>query len=65
MHQRIKFILFWNDTLHASDGRSVHHQEFKTVHKATGICQTDTAAYLLASKQQYLLDKCLLLYVQS
>ena len=35
-----KFILFWNDALHVSDGLSVHHQEFKTVHTATGICQT-------------------------
>jgi len=34
MHQCIKFILFWNDTLHVSDGLSVHHQEFKTVHTA-------------------------------
>ena len=33
--------LFWNDTLHVSDGLSVHHQEFKTVHTATGICQTN------------------------
>jgi len=24
---------FGNDTLHISDGLSVHHQEFKTVHK--------------------------------
>ena len=65
MHQCIKFILFWNDTLHVSDGLSVHHQEFKTVHTATGICQTDTAVYLLANRKQYLFDKCLLLYVQS
>jgi len=35
MHQCIKFILFWNNTLHVSDGLSVHHQEFKTVHTAT------------------------------
>ena len=48
MHQCIKFILFWNDTLHVSDSLSVHHQEFKTVHTATGICQTDTAVCLLA-----------------
>jgi len=48
MHQCLKFILFWNDTLHVSDGLSVHHQEFKTVHTATGICQTDTAVCLLA-----------------
>jgi len=43
MHQRIKFILFWIDTRHVSDGLSVHHQTFKTVHTATGICQIDTA----------------------
>jgi len=43
MHQWIKFILFWNDTLLVFDGLSVHRQEFKTVHRATGICQTDTA----------------------
>ena len=38
-----RIILFWNDTLRVSDGLSVHHQEFKTVHTATGVCQTDTA----------------------
>jgi len=53
------FIL--ENTLHVSDGLSVHHQEFKTIHIATGICQTDTAVCLLASRQQYLFDKCLLL----
>jgi hypothetical protein len=37
--------LFWNDTLHVSDGPSDHHQKFKTVHAATGICQTDTAVW--------------------
>jgi len=39
---------FGNDTLHVSDGLSVDHQEFKTVHTATGICQTDTAVCRLA-----------------
>jgi len=48
MHQCIKFISFWNDTLHVSDGLSVHHQEFKTVHTATSICQTDSAVCFLA-----------------
>jgi len=48
MHQCIKFILFYNDPLHVSDGLSVHHQELKTVHTATGICQTGTAVCLLA-----------------
>ena len=43
LHQCIKFNLLWNDTLHVSDGLSVHHQEFNTVHTATGICQTGTA----------------------
>jgi len=63
MHQYIKFILFWIDTLYVSDGVSVRHQEFKIVHIATGICQTDTAVCLLASRQQYLFDS-MLLYVQ-
>ena len=48
MHHCIKFVLFGIDTLHVLDGLSVHHQEFKTVHTATGICQTDTAVCLLA-----------------
>ena len=43
MHQGIKFILFWNDTPHVSDGLSVHHEESKTVHTASGISQTDIA----------------------
>jgi len=37
MKQFIKFILFWNDTLHDSGGVSAHHQDFKTVHTATGV----------------------------
>ena len=48
MHQCIEFILFWNGTLHVLDDLAFHHQEFKTVHTATGICQTDTAVCLLA-----------------
>ena len=58
-------IFTWSNTLHVSDGLSVHHQEFKTVHTATGICQADTADCLLASSQQCLLHIRLLLYVQS
>jgi hypothetical protein len=30
------------------DGLSVRHQEFKAVHRATDICQTDNAVCLLA-----------------
>jgi len=50
MHKCIKFILFWNDTLHVSDGLSAHHQEFKTLHTATSISvyQTDAAVCFLA-----------------
>jgi len=59
MDQCIKFILFWNATLHVSDGLSVYHQELKTVHAATNICQTDTAVCLLASRQQYLFGFCM------
>jgi len=63
MHQCLNFILF-EVTLHVSGGLSVHHQEFNTVHTATGISQTDTADFLLASSWQYLFDIRLLLYVQ-
>ena len=36
-------LFYFGKTVHVSDGLSVHHQEFETVHTATGICQTDTA----------------------
>ena len=54
MHQCTKLILFSSDTLHVSDGLSVHHQQLKTVHTATGICQTDTAVCLLAVIRLYM-----------
>jgi len=61
--------MFLGVTLHVSDGLPVYHQEFKTVHTATGICQTDTAncllAGMLASAGQWLFDISMLLYVQS
>ena len=44
-------LFYFGITLHVSDGLSAHHQEFTTVHTATGICQTDTAVSLLASRQ--------------
>ena len=44
IHHSNKFILFWNDTLHVSDGLSVH-QGFKIVHLSNRYCR------LLASKQ--------------
>jgi len=59
MYQCIKFILIWNETLHVSEGISVHYQEYKTVHKATGICHTHTAVCLLASRQQYVFRCCM------
>ena len=48
MHNCLKVILFWSDNVHVLDGHFVHHQEFKTVHTATGICQTDIAGCLPA-----------------
>jgi len=48
MHQFLKLILFWNNALHVLDSLSRHHQEFKIVPTATGVCQTGTAASLLA-----------------
>jgi hypothetical protein len=69
MHQFLKFLLFCSSTLHVSDGLSVHHQESKTVHTASGLCQTDSAdcllAFPLASSRQNLFDIHLMLYVQS
>jgi len=69
MHQFLKFLLFCSSTLHVSDGLSVHHQESKTVHTASGVCQTDPADCLLdfplASSQQDLFDIHLMLYAQS
>jgi hypothetical protein len=35
-------LFYWSNTPHVSDGLSVHLPEFKSVHTATGICQTDT-----------------------
>jgi len=58
-------IYFIRVTLHVFDSLSIHHQELKTVHTATGICQTDTAVRLLASSRQCLFDIRLLQYVQS
>jgi hypothetical protein len=37
MHQFSNY-LFLHNTLHVSDGLSVHHQEFRPVHTATSIC---------------------------
>jgi len=51
----VLYLFYFGMTLlRVSGGLSVHHQEFKTVHTATGVCQTDTAVCLLASRQQYL-----------
>ena len=36
--------LFWNNTLHVSDGLSVHHQESKAVHTASGIYHRGSVA---------------------
>jgi hypothetical protein len=46
-------LFYFGMTLHVSGSRSIHHQEFKTVHTATGICQTDTTVCLLANRQQH------------
>ena len=58
MHNILNLFYFWNNTLHVSHGLSVHHQESKTVHTASGVCHTGSVA---ASKQLY----GMMLYVQS
>jgi len=52
--------LFLKRNVHVLDGLSVHHREYKTVHTATGICQTDTAVCLLAGICQTDTAVCLL-----
>ena len=46
MHNISNLFYFGNNTLHVSDGLSVHHQEStrKTVHTASGICHTGSVA---------------------
>ena len=48
MHQCIKFILFWNDTIHVSDGLSVHHQELRNYIQQHAFIKQITAVCLLA-----------------
>jgi len=48
MHQCLRFVLFGVTLYMFRTVFSVHHQEFKTVRTATGICPTDTAECLLA-----------------
>jgi len=36
--------ILYEGALHVSDGPSVHHQESKTVHTASGICHTGSVA---------------------
>jgi hypothetical protein len=55
MHQFLKFILFWNNTIYVSDGLSVYCLEFKTVHTATGM--SNRYCYLLASENEMELEK--------
>ena len=43
MHN-ISNLFYFGTTLHVSDGLSVHHQESKTVHTASGICHTGSVA---------------------
>ena len=61
MHQFLKFILFCGSNLHVSDGLSVHHQESKTVHTASGICQTVSADCLLDGKTERPSETCTVL----
>jgi len=52
MHQFLKFILFWNNTLHVSDGLSVHHQEFQDCTYSIRYMSYRFCGYLLASSHR-------------
>jgi len=56
----LNLFYFGNNTLHVSDGLSVHHQESETVHTASGICYTGPV-----KQPQDLYNIYLMLYVQS
>ena len=43
--------LFLSDALHVSDGFSVHHQEHKTAHTASGICHTRFAILFISVRR--------------
>jgi len=62
MHNISNLFYFGNNTLHVSDGLSVHLQESKTLHTASGIYHKDSVA---AWQPQKLHDIYLMLYVQS
>jgi len=47
--------LFWNDTLHVSDGFSFQHQEFKTVHTRARKCSTPLSSYPDLTKNTFFL----------
>jgi len=44
-------LFYFGITLHVSDGLSVHHHEFTTVHTATGMCQTDNRGNEMYSRE--------------
>jgi len=44
MHNISNLFYFWNNTLRVSDSLSIHHQESKTVHTASGIRHTCSVA---------------------
>ena len=67
MHKCIKFILFWSNTPHVSDGVSRPSsgvQDCKYSNQTDNGCLL-ASGYPLANRQQYLFDIYLLLYVQS
>jgi len=78
MHQFLKFILFWKNTLHVSGGLSsiirslrlyIQHQVYVVqVLWLLAAClnemELSSISYPLASRQQYLFDIYLVLYVQ-
>jgi hypothetical protein len=50
------------NALHVSSGFSAHHQEFKSVHAAAGICQSCLLLPLAVTANKFV--KYLLLHVQ-
>jgi len=60
MHN-ISNLFYFGTTLHVSDGLSVYHQESKTIHTASGICHTDSEAYIISQTDDGLSGRNVLL----
>jgi hypothetical protein len=61
--QHCKILIIFVNALHVSSGFSAHHQELKSVHAVSGICQTCLLLPLAVTANK--IDIYLMLHVQN